>query len=175
MPILKSLTDRTASGPSDCTDTVSDCKAVYTYLDSQSKAMSSCASSPLWSVVDGPWKLQSFNADGHVTFVPNKSYSGPVKPTLTQFKEVPFTTESAEYNVLPLGQRQPEAERRLPADDRRPEEARERCGRREPGLRGTRSTRCTRGASTTSCPTQTPPRRRARSSSSCTSGRRWRT
>jgi peptide/nickel transport system substrate-binding protein len=95
--------DRTASGPSDCTTTVSDCKAVYTYLDSQSKSMSTYASSPIWSVVDGPWKLQSFNADGHATFVPNKSYSGPVKPTLAQFKEVPFTTEAAEYNVLRSG------------------------------------------------------------------------
>jgi peptide/nickel transport system substrate-binding protein len=95
--------DRTASGPSDCTDKVSDCKAVYTYLDSQSKAMSSYATSSVWGVVDGPWKLQSFNADGHATFVPNKSYSGPVKPTLSQFKEVPFTTEAAEYNVLRSG------------------------------------------------------------------------
>ncbi len=92
--------DRTASGPSHCTTTVSDCKAVYTYLDSQSKTLNSYASSPLWSVVDGPWKLSSFNADGHITFVPNKSYSGPVKPTLSQFKEVPFTTDSAEYSVL---------------------------------------------------------------------------
>ena len=92
--------DKTASGPSHCTTTVSDCKAVYTYLDSQSKTLNSYASSPLWSVVDGPWKLSAFNADGHITFVPNKSYSGPVKPTLAQFQEVPFTTDSAEYSVL---------------------------------------------------------------------------
>ncbi len=95
--------DRTASGASDCTDNVSDCKAVFTYLDSQSKAMTSWATSPIWSVVDGPFKLQSFNADGHATFLPNKSYSGPVKPTLSVFKEVPFTTEAAEYNVLRAG------------------------------------------------------------------------
>jgi peptide/nickel transport system substrate-binding protein len=92
--------DRTASGPSHCSTTVSDCKAVYAYLDSQSKTLNSYASSPLWSVVNGPWKLSSFNADGHITFVPNKSYSGPVKPTLSQFQEVPFTTDSAEYSVL---------------------------------------------------------------------------
>ena len=92
--------DRTASGPSHCTTTVSDCKAVYTYLDGQSKTLNSYASSPIWSVVDGPWKLSAFNADGHITFVPNKSYSGPVKATLSQFKEVPFTTDSAEYSVL---------------------------------------------------------------------------
>jgi len=92
--------DRTASGPSSCATTVSDCAAVYSYLDSQSKNLSGYVSSPLWSIVDGPWKLSAFNADGHVTFVPNKSYSGPVKPKLAAFQEVPFTTDSAEYNVL---------------------------------------------------------------------------
>jgi peptide/nickel transport system substrate-binding protein len=92
--------DRTASGPSSCTTTVKDCAAVYTYLDAQSKALSSYVGSPLWSVVDGPWKLSAFNADGHITFVPNKSYSGPVKPKLAQFQEVPFTTDAAEYDVL---------------------------------------------------------------------------
>ena len=92
--------DRTASGPSNCATTVSDCAAVYKYLDAQSKNLSGYVSSPLWSVVDGPWKLSAFNADGHVTFVPNTSYSGPVKPKLSAFQEVPFTTDSAEYDVL---------------------------------------------------------------------------
>jgi peptide/nickel transport system substrate-binding protein len=92
--------DRTASGPSHCTTTVSDCAAVYKYLDAQSKALTTYVGSPLWSIVDGPWKLSAFNADGHVTFVPNKSYSGPVKARLAQFEEVPFTTDAAEYNVL---------------------------------------------------------------------------
>ena len=63
--------DRTGSGPSNCATTVSDCAAVYKYLDSQSKALTSYVSSPMWSIVDGPWKLSAFNADGHVTFVPN--------------------------------------------------------------------------------------------------------
>jgi peptide/nickel transport system substrate-binding protein len=92
--------DRTASGTSDCTNNESDCSAVYAYLDSQSKSMSSYTSSDLWKVVDGPWKLQSFNSDGNSTFVPNSSYGGPTKATLAKFQEVPFTTESAEYNVL---------------------------------------------------------------------------
>src|SRR3984885_7475143 len=92
--------DRTASGPSHCTTTVSDCAAVYSYLDSQSKNLSGYASSPLWSVVDGPWRLTAFNSDGNSTFVPNPSYGGSPKPKLAEFQEVPFTTESAEYNVL---------------------------------------------------------------------------
>jgi peptide/nickel transport system substrate-binding protein len=92
--------DRTASGPSHCSTTTSDCAKVYAYLDGQSKNLSTYATSPLWSIVDGPWKLSAFNADGHLTMVPNKSYSGPVKPSLSQFQEVPFTTDSAEYGVL---------------------------------------------------------------------------
>jgi peptide/nickel transport system substrate-binding protein len=92
--------DRTASGPSSCETTVSDCAAVYNYLNDQAKDMNSYVGSPIWSIVDGPWKLSAFNADGHVTFVPNKSYSGPVKPKLAAFSEVPFTTDSAEYDVL---------------------------------------------------------------------------
>jgi len=92
--------DRTAQGPSHCTTTVQDCPAVYKYLDSQSKALSTYVSSPLWSVVDGPWRLSAFDADGHVTFVPNKAYSGPVKPKLAAFQEVPFASEAGEYNVL---------------------------------------------------------------------------
>ena len=95
--------DRTVSGPSDCTDNVADCKAVFSYLDSQSKAVSRWAGSPLWSVVDGPFKLESFNPDGNATFVPNPSYSGPVKPALSAFREVPFSTEAAEYNGLRSG------------------------------------------------------------------------
>jgi peptide/nickel transport system substrate-binding protein len=92
--------DRTASGPSHCSTTVSDCAAVYSYLNTQSKALGSYATSPLWGIVDGPWKLSAFNADGHLTMVPNKLYSGPNKPHLSQFQEVPFTTDAAEYDVL---------------------------------------------------------------------------
>ncbi len=32
--------------------------------------------------------------------MPNPKYSGPVKPTLSQFQLAPFTTDAAEYNVL---------------------------------------------------------------------------
>jgi peptide/nickel transport system substrate-binding protein len=97
---MPAVWDRTAAGPSSCATKVKDCAAVYNYLNGQSKDLATYTTSPLWSVVDGPWKLSAFNADGHVTFVPNKSYSGPVKPRLAQFEEVPFTTDAAEYDVL---------------------------------------------------------------------------
>ena len=90
------------------TDTAADnyakCKAVYTFLTAQSKQAGTYASSPLWKVVDGPWKLSSFSTDGHVTMVPNTSYSGPVKPKLAAIKFVPFTSDSAEYTALKTGQ-----------------------------------------------------------------------
>jgi peptide/nickel transport system substrate-binding protein len=92
--------DRTASGPSSCDTTLSDCTAVYNYLNDEAKDMTGYVGSPIWSIVDGPWKLSAFNEDGHITFVPNKSYSGPVKPKLAAFEEVPFTTDSSEYDVL---------------------------------------------------------------------------
>jgi peptide/nickel transport system substrate-binding protein len=92
--------DRTASGPSNCETVVSDCAAVYSYLNKQAGDLSGYATSPIWGVVDGPWRLSAFNADGHITFVPNKKYSGPVKPKLAAFQEVPFTTDAAEYDVL---------------------------------------------------------------------------
>ncbi len=62
--------------------------------------ISTYGTSPLWGVVDGPWKVSAFNADGQVTFVPNSSYSGPVKPTLKSFTELPYTTDTAEFNQL---------------------------------------------------------------------------
>ena len=76
------------------------CAAVYTYLDSQAKKISGYATSPLWSVVDGPWKLSSMDTSGNVTFVPNTKYSGPIKPTLSKFVELPYTSDNAEFNAL---------------------------------------------------------------------------
>src|ERR1700735_1785373 len=92
--------DKTASGPSHCSTTPSDCAAVYSYLNAQSKDLGSYATSPLWQVVDGPGKLSAVNVDGQLAVVPNQVYSGPNKPHLSQFQEVPFTTDAAEYSVL---------------------------------------------------------------------------
>jgi peptide/nickel transport system substrate-binding protein len=90
------------------------CAAVYTFLSNQAgynasdpnasnNSLSTYATNPLWKVVDGPWTLKSFNADGNITFVPNQSYSGPVKPTLKTFTELPYTSDNAEFNALAAG------------------------------------------------------------------------
>lgn len=98
MPQAWDMTSATTKGT--CATDVSGCAAVYKYLISQSKDLPTYDSNPLWQIVDGPWSLKSFNADGHLTFVPNDKYSGPVKASLKEFIEVPFTTDSAEFNVL---------------------------------------------------------------------------
>ena len=96
------------AGSGGCaTDSAADgwvkCKAVYTFLTAQSKISSTYATNPLWAVVDGPWKLSSFNTNGNVTIVPNKAYSGSPKPQLSAVKFEPFTADSAEYTALKTG------------------------------------------------------------------------
>jgi peptide/nickel transport system substrate-binding protein len=90
-------------GSGGCTTSVAKCKAVYAFLVAQTKKTSTYASSPIWSVVDGPWKLASFSASGNDTFVPNPKYSGSPKPRISAFKEVPFTDDSTEYTALRTG------------------------------------------------------------------------
>jgi peptide/nickel transport system substrate-binding protein len=97
-----------AAGSGGCaTDTAADkyakCAAVYKFLNAQAMDTSTYVSSPIWSVVDGPFKLSSFNTAGNVTFVPNPDYSGSPKPKIAKFVEVPFTSDAAEYSALKTG------------------------------------------------------------------------
>ncbi len=78
--------------------------AVYQFLSNQSKELGTYGSNPLWKVVDGPWTMQSHSVTGQVVFVPNRRYSGPDKPHLSQFIEEPFTSTTAEYDALRAGQ-----------------------------------------------------------------------
>ena len=50
--------------------------------------------------MSGPWKLKSMDTAGDVSMVPNPGYGGPIKPTLKQFNEVPFTKDTAEFDEL---------------------------------------------------------------------------
>ena len=122
MPAAWNVTSVTgAPGSGGCSMTTystSDtaCTAVYNFLSMQSgynpanpgstdtsNAFSTYATSPLWHVVDGPWVLSHFDATGNITFVPNTTYSGPVKPTLKQFIELPFTSDTSQFNALAGG------------------------------------------------------------------------
>ncbi|MGA3215291.1 MAG: ABC transporter substrate-binding protein [Acidimicrobiales bacterium] len=101
---LPAAWDLVAAGKkSDCDTDKSACTSVYKYLSGQANELAKYASNPLWQIVDGPWKLTSFSVDGAASFVPNKSYSGSDKPHLSQFNELPFTTDAAEYDTLRAG------------------------------------------------------------------------
>ncbi len=59
----------------------------------------------MWGIVDGPYTIASskggsFSTTGAVTLVPNPSYSGPKKATVTVILELPYTTDNAEFNAL---------------------------------------------------------------------------
>src|SRR5450755_3670942 len=97
--------DKTSmSGPVGNDDeTTSGAKAVFAFLEKEGGQMSTFATNPLWKVVDGPWKLASFASNGAWDYVPNKEYSGPDKPILNRWNNVPYTTDTAELNALRSG------------------------------------------------------------------------
>jgi len=100
--------DRTSlSQPAPTTDngslpdtTTTGAENVYKFLNTQSEATGTWASSPLWSVVDGPFKLTQFTTQGEVVMVPNPDYSGTPKPSVAKFVELPFTDNNAELTAL---------------------------------------------------------------------------
>ncbi|MFD9679555.1 ABC transporter substrate-binding protein [Rhodococcus sp. NPDC059969] len=80
-------------------------KAIYNYLSEQGRAQSTFASNPLWQVVNGPFRLQSFeSATGAYTLVPNSNYTGPRPSTVEAVKFLPFTSTSAMLNQLKAGE-----------------------------------------------------------------------
>lgn len=81
-------------------NTVSGAVKVWKFLEGQTVQLATYDTNPLWKVVDGPWHLSSFTQDGQITLVPNKQYSGPDKPTLQVFQELPFATATAALNSL---------------------------------------------------------------------------
>jgi peptide/nickel transport system substrate-binding protein len=78
-------------------------KAVFKYLDAQSRSVETYGTNPLWRVVSGPWTLKSMSTGGRVAMVPNRGYSGPVKPTIAEFDLLPYPNDSAELNDVQAG------------------------------------------------------------------------
>ncbi len=96
------------AGSGGClTDSAADgwakCKAVYTFMTAQNKDTATYATNPLWQVVDGPFKLTSYNVDGNYTFVPNAKYSGSPKASISELKFQTYTSDTAIYTALKTG------------------------------------------------------------------------
>jgi len=100
--------DRTADGPANASGDLADVERVYDFLMAEQGNLVEEANehrtrwpdSPIWSVVSGPWRLKSYTTEGVVTFVPNEHYSGPNKPYLDEFRQVPMISDETEYKLL---------------------------------------------------------------------------
>jgi len=112
MPAAWDVTSAGATaGSGGCaTDTAADkwarCDAVYSFLAAQSRNTGNYATSPLWGVVDGPWKLSSFAAatSGPVaSFVPNAAYSGSPRAQLSNVTYYAYPDVASEYSALKNG------------------------------------------------------------------------
>ena len=107
-PIPQAVWDKTsATSPVGNYDqTKAGAVAVYNYMNQQSMSLSTWDTNPLWQVVDGPWHLKpktGFQVTGQTIMIPNKAYSGPDKPKISEFEELPFTSATAEFNALQSG------------------------------------------------------------------------
>jgi peptide/nickel transport system substrate-binding protein len=79
-------------------------KKVWNFLNSYAEKTSTYTSSnPIWGVIDGPYELKSFGGSSAAdVFVPNPKYSGP-RSHVAEVEELPFTSDTAEYNELRSG------------------------------------------------------------------------
>jgi len=105
-PIPQILWDKTSmSGAVGNYDlTPAGAKAVYAFLNTQSKDITTYATNPLWQVVDGAWKIQSFNpATTALTLARNDLYSGPATGKVSHFEVLQFTSSASEYSALLSG------------------------------------------------------------------------
>jgi peptide/nickel transport system substrate-binding protein len=108
LPIAWDRTSLTAPPPSPHAAGLPDttpagARDVYAFLNEQSKQLATYASSSIWSIVDGPWKLTGLTSTGLATFRPNPRYDGPNRPRLARFVELPFTADQTEFGVLKSG------------------------------------------------------------------------
>jgi peptide/nickel transport system substrate-binding protein len=107
-PIPQAVWDKTsATSPvGNYDETPAGAAAVYTYLNKESMSLSTWDTNPLWQVVDGPWRLKpktGFQVTGQTIMIPNHLYSGPDKPKISEFEELPFTSSTAEFDALQSG------------------------------------------------------------------------
>ncbi|HEY1623062.1 MAG TPA: ABC transporter substrate-binding protein [Streptosporangiaceae bacterium] len=95
--------ESTAGAVGNYDQTTAGAKAVVSFLQKQGSQISTFTTNPLWKVVDGPWKLGEFTSGGTYAFVPNKNYSGTVKPHIAEMIDEAYTTSDAAWNALRAG------------------------------------------------------------------------
>jgi peptide/nickel transport system substrate-binding protein len=108
IPIPQHAWDKTSAtgAVGNYDETPAGARQVYSFLNKASMSLSTWDTDPLWQVVDAQWHLKpdtGFQVTGQTIFVPNKRYSGPDKPKISEFEELPFTTATAEFQALKSG------------------------------------------------------------------------
>ncbi len=104
-PIPQHAWDKeSANGPVGNYDmTPAGAAKVVAFLQKEASNTTTYTSNPLWKVIDGAWQLQTFGgASSPDIFVPNPSFGG-TKPSASEFEELPFTTDEAEFTSLKAG------------------------------------------------------------------------
>jgi peptide/nickel transport system substrate-binding protein len=77
---------------------------IYAYLSKESMSLRTYAANPLWQVVDGPYRLTSFDAgSGAYTLTPNPSYGGSHAAKVSALQAVPFASVTAEFDAVRTG------------------------------------------------------------------------
>jgi peptide/nickel transport system substrate-binding protein len=93
-----------ANGPTLDFTNPANAKKIYDFLAKESKSVNTYSTNPLWQVVDGPYKITSFNnTTGAFTMSPNPGYSGPHAKVVSKLQGVPFTSDTAEFNAIKSG------------------------------------------------------------------------
>jgi peptide/nickel transport system substrate-binding protein len=93
-----------ASGPMLDFTVPANAKKIYDFLSKQAMSLNTYATNPLWQVVDGPYRLTSFDSSsGAFTLTPNTSYGGPHAAQMSILQAVPFTSDTAEFNAVRAG------------------------------------------------------------------------
>ncbi len=107
IPLPQHVWDKTSTGQAvgNYDRTPAGARAVFSFLDKQSGDLGSYATNPLWTVVDGPFRLQSYSAPtSDAVLVPNRAYSGPDKSHLAHIDWMVFTSDTAEFDALRAGE-----------------------------------------------------------------------
>ena len=90
-----------ANGPVLDFTNPANAKKIYDFLARESGSTGTYATNPLWQVVDGPYRLTSFNnTTGAYTMVPNPKYGGPTSAKVPTLQAIPYTSDTAEFNAV---------------------------------------------------------------------------
>ncbi|HEX5400951.1 MAG TPA: ABC transporter substrate-binding protein [Pseudonocardiaceae bacterium] len=105
-PLPSQAWNITAAGGPHITDFSSpaNAKAIYDFLFKQSSSVSTYATNPIWQVVDGPFKIKTYNSSTDATnLVANTAYTGTEKPHIAEIDELAYTSTEAEWNDVLAG------------------------------------------------------------------------